>query len=266
MTNRKLRKALLEKLGITPQGLSYRVSKIKLQCPMSTEEATYVIAHKEGFPLDKYLDEPMLARVRQHLLHISPQGPRQKSDTGRARRGRAAEKKQNVIKIGKERDIVEPILPRRKINEASDMAKIYPLLYILENSIRELVDRVMTSQFGSKWWDSQAPKNIRRKVADRMTGDKKHEWHQRRGGRPIDYIDLPDLPRVLKKIEKHVIPDILPDFQWFDQLVKEVNRSRCVVCHMNPLNKMNIKSVEVKFEQWEKQVKAKKARIPEVKS
>jgi hypothetical protein len=48
-TNTKLRQALLKKLGVTPQRMSQRVTQIKrLHGPMSTEDATYVLAHQEG--------------------------------------------------------------------------------------------------------------------------------------------------------------------------------------------------------------------------
>jgi hypothetical protein len=72
MTNRKLRKALLDQHGISPQLLSYRVQKIKKKYSMTTEDATYVIAQQEGIILDKYLDKDTVDRIRDIMYRISP--------------------------------------------------------------------------------------------------------------------------------------------------------------------------------------------------
>ena len=43
-TNPALRKALLDKLGVSPQRLSQRVAQRKSELPMHTDEAVYTIA------------------------------------------------------------------------------------------------------------------------------------------------------------------------------------------------------------------------------
>lgn len=263
MTNRQLRKALLQKLGITPQAVSQRVQKFKKQYAMTTEDATYVIAQQEGIILSKYLDKAAIDRVRGLLQHIS--SPIQASPSitrvSRKTKGESA-KEERVIVIGKEFKGTDPILPRKKISEASEMAVIYPLIYILENSIREVIDRVMISQHGDNWWDSEAPKGLRDIVAGRMADEKKNSWHQRRGDRPIDYLDLNQLPALMRKIEKEVVSDIIPSLEWFTQFIEEVYKSRCVICHMNPLHKDNIQALKVRLTQWQKQISAKKNLIP----
>lgn len=259
MTNKELRRALLQKLRISPQALSQQCKKLKKQTPMTTEEAVYVIAQRNGIILDKYLDEELVSRVRLLLQQITP--TKQAPIRGTRGKTKEASPEQRVIKIGKEFKFTDPILTTKKIIEARDMAAVYPLIYVLENSIREFIDKIMSAQYGDNWWDSQAPKALRDTVSERMTDDKKHSWHQRRGDRPIDYLDLKDLPRLVAKIENLVVLDIIPSFEWFRQLVDEVYKSRCVVCHMNPLDKNNILAVQVRFNQWQKQITAKKQLI-----
>lgn len=264
MTNRQLRKALLEKLGVTPQALSQRVKKLKKQYPMTTEDATYVIAQREGIILDKYLNKETINHVGALLQYISPTVQTLPS-VSKATRQRKEElrRKQGVIIIGgQEFKVTDPILPQKKISEAKEMAEMYPLLYILENSIRQVIDRVMTSRYGVNWWESEAPRGLRDTVKKRMADEEKNSWHQRRGARPIDYLDLDQLPALMRKTEREVVPDIIPSLEWFTQFVNEVYKSRCVVCHMNPLDKDNIQAVKLRFAQWEKQVNAKKILIP----
>lgn len=166
------------------------------------------------------------------------------------------------IVIAKEFKGTDPILPLNKLNEAKEMATLYPLLYVLENSIRELIDIIMISRYGNDWWQTDGPRKLKPKAQDRMADENKHSWHQRRGARPIDYLDLYELPRVLKKVSSSVVPDIIPSFEWFNQLVEEVYKSRCVLCHMNPLDQDSVQGLKLRFNQWQKQINQKKDKFP----
>ena len=258
MTNKSLKKALLKKLDSSPQALSQRVKRIKKKSPMTTEEATYVIAHNEGIHIDKYLDRDMVASIRRIVQQIASQTSPSSVPKGKPRKKADVGVEQRVIEIAKEFKFTDPILQDKKIYEAREMAAIYPLLYIFENSIREVIDKVMTSKYGKSWWNSKAPRGLKETVKGRMDDEKKHSWHQRRGARPIDYLDLNQLPALIRKIEKDVVPNLIPSYEWLNQRIDEVYKSRCVICHMNPLDKDNIDSVKLRFKQWQKQVRNKK--------
>ncbi len=245
MTNRKLRKALLEKLRITPQALSQKVQNLKRQYPMTTEDATYIIAQKENIILDRYLDNGTVDRVRNLMGHISPLSNHALPRTN-GKRKPVTESEQRIIIIAKEFKLTDPMLSKKKVLEAKEMASIYPLLYILENSIREVIDKIMISQHGDDWWEAIAPRGLRDTVSSRMVEEKRNSWHQRRGDRPIDYLDLDQLSALMRKIEKEVVPNVIPSLAWFNQLVEEVYKSRCVVCHMNPLDRDNIQAVKLR--------------------
>ena len=64
MTDKALRDALSAKLGVTRQRISQRAQALKVYVPMSTEDATYCLAHQEGFALDEYLPAQTVKRVR----------------------------------------------------------------------------------------------------------------------------------------------------------------------------------------------------------
>lgn len=260
MSYKELRKALLEKLDVTPQAVYQQAQKIKTIVPMKTEQAVCIIAQRNGIKIDKYLDEEEIHIIRDLLQQVTP--PLQIKTKNIERKSEKQAARQYAVRIGKDFELIDPLLSRSKLKEANEMSDIFPYLYLLENSIREFIDRIMTAQYGSNWWDSQAPPELQKEVIKRMSDDKRDSWHQRRGARPIDYLDLKDLPRLMNKLEKVVVPDIISDLDWFRQLVKQVYKSRCVVCHMNPLHKDNVDAVLVWFNQWQKQINAKKDLIP----
>lgn len=65
-TDPRLRADLLKKLGgVTRSRLHQRVADLKLEHgPMSTEDATYVLAHIQGLDLAKYLNRETFDRIR----------------------------------------------------------------------------------------------------------------------------------------------------------------------------------------------------------
>lgn len=260
MINKNLHKALLQKLNITRQAISQRAQKLKSQSPMTTADAVYVIAHQNGIALDKFLDLETIDRIRNLLPNTSNiasanapsnRPPRQERKNGH-----------RTIVIGKEFKTTDPILPDRILNDAKEMAGIYPLLYVLENSIREVINRVMTSAHGIGWWDTDAPRGLRDTVSKRMEDESVNSWHQRRGVHPIYYLDLNQLPPLVRKIRKKLVPSILQSSEWFEHFINEVYQSRCVLCHMNPLDKDSVQSVKLRLNQWQKLVTAKKDLIP----
>lgn len=45
---------------------------------------------------------------------------------------------------------------------------LYPQIYKVENLMREVINEVMTKQYGISWWDSYVPANIKKKHSDRL--------------------------------------------------------------------------------------------------
>ena len=263
-TNRELRKALLEKLGITPQALSQRIQKMRDKSPMSTEEGTYLVAHKHGIRIDKYLDEEQVKAIRELDRNFNPQvaSPSiQKKKT--STKGSTRTK---TIKFPKEFNASDPLLDNTKLKEATEMAAIYPILYVLENSIRELINRVMTASYGKDWWGKRTKRGKTKRIADevkkRMAKEEINRWHQRRGEHPINYTDFGDLKTLLSSNEEKFFPDILSSKERFIIAMDDLALSRNVLCHMNPLDKTNIQDVKVKFEQWQKMIEANLSKIP----
>ncbi len=263
-TNQKLKKELLVKLGIQQSALSKRVHKKKLDIPMSTEEATYLIAHENGIKIDKYLIPELVDKIRH--LHTSAHSINSPTQAQVKPRKQANAKNVQEIRFPKEFKVQDPLLSRSKLKEATAMAAIYPLLYVFENSLRELIKRVMKSRYGDDWWDKEFNtgkfKNMKQKVSGRMRTEVKNSWHQKRGAHPIEYTDISDLENIIRAKQNLFIPDMITDLDWFAQFMKELYPSRNVICHMNPLESDNIADVKLKLKKWYKMINANQSNIP----
>jgi hypothetical protein len=253
LSYRQLRRDLLAKLGVTSQRLSQRVQRIKRVLPMSPEEATCVLAHQEGLHLDRYLGEDKLSRIRQLIadLPAAPSGPARASPT----KARPAKPRRFAqVAIGGNVKLSDPLLPSRVVDEAKLMArKVYPIMYVFENSVRELVQRAMRRAFGDDWWTARAPKKVRDKVAGRMQEEKGKAWHSKRGAHPIYYTDIDELKGIVGSNWEPFAP-VFGDQSWFNHVVDQIAASRHVVAHSNPISSQDLKRLEVNFTDWENQV------------
>lgn len=260
MTNKALKAALLKKLGVTKQRLSQRVKALKKQVPMNTEEATYCLAHKEGLPLDKFMDSESIAQIQDLVAKVAPVGS---SAVPRS------EKKQVVtrlkeVRVGGTVAITDPILPARIVSEAKEMSeKVYLILYIFENSVREVIRRILTDAFGAGWWDRCASDSVKRTVSDRVRQEKDTPWHGARGAHPIFYADIKDLVSIVRNNDAwQKLKPVLGSIEWFSQLINSIGTSRNPVAHMNPISKHDRQRVIVNFRDWEQVVKARRSLIP----
>lgn len=205
MTDSKLRKALLTKLGITKQALSLRVQKQKKSLLVTTEDATYIIAHQSGIILDKYLSKETVNHVRGILSASAASKPGESpSNSKHSRTKQSLITKQVNINFPDFKKFSTTILDRQYLEEARLMAGVFPLLYVLENSMRRFIIFFYTKRHGKDWWD-QAPKALRETVAKRQNEEDTKRWHQKRGAHPIHYTDLKE-DSVLSTVSDGITP------------------------------------------------------------
>jgi hypothetical protein len=260
MTNRPLKAALLKKLGVTSQRLSQRVHAVIRQVPMSSEEAAYCIAHQEGIRLDKFLDGNMIAHVRGLVSALRPNA----ESATPARRKASPATSPSEIRVGGAFTITDPILPLRIISDAKETSeKVYPILYVFENSVREVIKRILSAEFGSDWWDRCASASVKRAVADRVRQEDDIPWHGSRNTHPIFYTDIKDLISVVRNQEAWPkLEPVLRSIEWFTQLINCITASRNPIAHMNPISRHDRRRLVVNFLDWNRTIKARLSLIP----
>jgi hypothetical protein len=260
MTDPKLRDDLLSKLGVTRQRLSQRVSKRKGELPMSTELAVYTIAHQEGMDISRYLSPEVTAEVRGLVAQLRPNVATSAGVAETTRRRRGGTPRPTLVTIAGVKVDQLPGMSATRAREAKVMAeKVYPMLYVFENSAREVITTILQRAFGDDWWNQTVPKRQRERAASHKADEAKDPWHGKRGAAPIDYLLLSDLPDIITTAKAW--PHFEPLFgrrSWFSELIADLNVSRRVVSHMNPLETDDVKNVEAAFRKWAKLLTAKK--------
>lgn len=227
---------------------------------MDTEYATYTIAHESGIDISKYLPLEQTAKVATLVSQLRAAKPTTAATNGKTRRGPAAARLALVTIAGFGIKQL-PGMSAARAKEAQQMANVYAGMYVFENSLRDIIERVLRKQHGNDWWTKSAPQKVQGVATTRKAGEKTDPWHGKRGARPIDYVDLSDLEKIIKHNWK-LFEKIFLTPAWIEVLVThDMNVSRRVVAHMNPLAADDIKNVENALRKYEKVLKANAAEI-----
>lgn len=265
-TNRAIKGALLAKLNVTPQRLSQLTKTRKTQLPMSTEHAVYTLAHENGIDVSKHLSKEETTEVRSLVAQLRSASPTQPESPTNGRQSRRSSKpKPAVVAIrggGLDADAL-PGMTAARAKEMKTMAeKVYPRLYFFENSLRDLIERVLSDAFGADWWEKAVPSKIKDKAREHKEAEATDAWHGKRGSRELDYILLSQLWGVMNHNWSRFKP-YFPNKAWIEDLItNEMNVSRRVIAHMNPLSDDDVHNVVGAFKKWEKQLRAIHKKLP----
>lgn len=245
MINRQVMEEILKIKGISRPHLYHLIEKtMRDNFIVDTETAAYYLAFNEGVKIDRYLSSEELAKV-QAIKHNIPL-------THKPRDAKPKSTKTVTDVVG-ELPKKYQILSEKILEEANKMAKIYPTIYIFENSVRVVTQSVLEKSHGEHWWNEKVSSKIRKKVESRIHDENKNKWHGKRGAHSIYYTDIEDLSDIIGTNWQD-FADYFPDQAWVKTMISVIGRSRNVVAHNNPLSNDDIEAVKVNFKQWTKQI------------
>lgn len=257
MSVAELKKAASEKNKVTPRAIGYRARKIKTTYgPFSDEVAYGIVAQQADVEVSKIITDPKtLEQIRDQIDRIGELEadlPKPKTKTV---------VKTRVVQIAKDLQLNDPILDTKVITDAKEMTVLYAQLYIFENSVREVINRVLSKIFGPNWWDiANVTKDLLDKVQRRIDKEKQNPWHGRRGAHPIYYSDISDLIYLIRRHWKY-FSDIFPRLEWVSEKLEQVSFSRNVIDHHNPLSKRDRDRLAMNLEDWQNQIDANRSKI-----
>jgi hypothetical protein len=222
-----------------------------------------VLAHQHGMTLQNYLTADQLAEVRS--LTQGRQAPISASPPSKKpRESKSSSPRTVAMTIGTEKYGEIPGLKPSHLTEAKAMAeRVYPFLYVFENSVRDLIELVLRAKYGDGWWTAAVPAKVRDAADELKEQEKRDTYHGKRGRRDIDYLLLTHLWKIINHKWKDFEPLFPPGKHWLQSLIQnDMNVSRRPIAHMNPLQDEDIKSVEEAFRRWTRNLQAVADKLP----
>jgi hypothetical protein len=220
--------------------------------PMSTEDATYVIAHQKGIDLTKHLEPTAVDRIRNMI----PNEPHN-SLSSNTKKSSGNTQKLTLVKIDTNLPNIDALLSTTLVRDAQKMAAVYPKYYLMENSIRVVIWRILEKKYGNNWWQLKVNKKVKDNVTDRINKEAEQPWHGKRGQHEIFYSNFRDLKTIIQS-NWNDFSHIFPSQTWISQKLEELEHPRNVIAHHNPLSSQDLKRIELYFSDWISLLKLKK--------
>lgn len=238
MVEPRVRAALLKRLGITKQALSLRAKRIKSkQGPMSTDEAVYLIAHQNEMDLSRYLGPEIVDKIRSLVPKDLPAAGPEKSPKGRRKAPRRSAP-------------TYPLVSRKAASQAVLIGQeTFPRVFIVENSIRNLIMNVLAKAYGSNWWTKANIAGIRNNVQRTIDREKKFPHRKKRGLHPIFYANFSDLKGIILN-EEPLFRNVIFDFKWFEVEMNEVYMARNNLAHSIPIDQDDSARIRIFHNEW----------------
>lgn len=139
------------------------------------------------------------------------------------------------------------------VAEAERMSFVYIAVASFENSVRDLISRVLADATGEGWWDSCVPERVKTTSKNRQETEEKVRWHVQRGEDPIRYTMLPNLASIIENNFGHFEP-YLHNIAWVKSVFEVVERSRNVIMHSGSLSERDMARVGSLIRDWNSQV------------
>lgn len=254
MIDKRIIEALKSKLRVSSTTIYERIKKIRevRRFTVSKEQAAALLAAENGIDISKYLNQDELSELGKFQI--------QQPVVIKKVESKRATPQIKIIQLASGLQVKEPLLSNKTLGEAIEMKEIYPIIYIFENSVRNVISSVLAARYGEKWWDTKVRPKMQDKVKGRIDKEAANRWHGRRGTAPIFYTDINDLLSIIRDNWTDFV-DLFPSQSWIESRISDIEMSRNIIAHNNPLDKHDIRRIEVYFEDWGKLLKAVKDKI-----
>ncbi|HEX9429264.1 MAG TPA: Swt1 family HEPN domain-containing protein [Candidatus Bathyarchaeia archaeon] len=143
--------------------------------------------------------------------------------------------------------------PQELIVDARRMAQCYVRLYLFENKVRQMTDTVLSESHGTDWFDNVVDSGIHKEAVRRQEEIGTARFHGRRASKPLDFVGLPDLGRI--------IVDNWPDFEdilyrkeWVTSRFEDLRLIRNATAHMGAVSDDDLHRLDVILRDWNRQV------------
>ncbi|TIM64928.1 MAG: hypothetical protein E5Y58_25750 [Mesorhizobium sp.] len=144
------------------------------------------------------------------------------------------------------------VAPERRADLAR-MLPVYAQLFLLENSMRGLIEKVLSEHLGPDWWEHAANSSMKKKNADRSQNEQTKRWAPTRSEfGPLYALDWTDLITLMRKFQ--------PQFEKYIGEISFLHRYddagtfRNIVAHNGALrNQDDFDIIGIYYRAWIKQ-------------
>lgn len=164
-------------------------------------------------------------------------------------------KKVSRREISAKARITYPLVTDKFISDVVSMAEeSFPQLFVLENSIRTLIERALRP-VDLNWWDNLVPQRVQANVKRTIEKEKKYPYREKRGNKKTMYCNFADLKEIILTNQSH-FQSIIVDLDWFKTKMDETYMARNNVAHSVLLSKDDKTRIALFYRDWARLLEA----------
>jgi hypothetical protein len=150
-----------------------------------------------------------------------------------------------------------PFIDAEYLRDLEMQAELYKALHVQENSMRRLIEAVLSRTLGSDWWNQAASAPMKRKHEDRLSKERNRKWLPARSeSGPLYSIDWSDLISLIRKYEADFLP-FIGEIDFMHRF-SDLGLLRHVIAHNGFIeDQSDISRTMIFLRDWNKQVSGK---------
>jgi hypothetical protein len=147
-----------------------------------------------------------------------------------------------------------PLIDEAFVTDLEKMLELYAQLHTLENSMRRLIEKVLSDRLGPTWWDVAASAPMKRKHDDRLQKEKTRKWLPTRASLgPLYSLDWSDLITLMRKYESEFQP-LIGEIDFLHRYA-DLGLIRHVVAHHGIIDEPDeFGRVKLALRDWQRQI------------
>ena len=264
MDARALRTQLRDKTNWSQTNVSNRLKSLCDGHVVTRSTALMYLAHTNGLSLEGHgATAEDLEAVRELTEKVNGSNgmtsgrPRQQSTSSAPARRVHAFSAPDFPVIDVPQFVAKQITTaRRRSGEA------YGVASVLEQSVRELIRRLMSAKYGEQWW-SEVPRGPRKNAEHWMQQDQDDPWHDPRGDHPLDYLSFSEYLQIITSQKLwHLFEPVLKRKSLAEEVLRDANLSRRTIAHMGELSVEDFDHLKVATRKWLKTLRASEHLVP----
>jgi hypothetical protein len=149
--------------------------------------------------------------------------------------------------LQQEKLLLNKDIPEAMATQTPGYSEAYALLRELEESLRRLIERTLSS-LSSNWWIERVPGDVRTNAQDRkQKNDRQWPWLTGTNLHPIYYVDFPDYVKIIRKKDnwRDVFLRVFKDEEFISVKLREVEPIRNAVAHSRPLPRNGLERLRI---------------------
>lgn len=143
-----------------------------------------------------------------------------------------------------------PFVDKERQEHLAKMVRVYAHLFLLENSMRGLVEKVLRKHLGDGWWGEAASRPMKKKHEDRVNNERSKKWAPTRSDfGPLYALDWSDLITLMRKYPDQFKPHI-GDINFLHRF-EDTGTFRNVVAHNGVLREQDdFELIRIYYQNW----------------